>query len=195
MRKIVASVSGIRVLAMVMITGFLVSGPAVFGDPPDKTSKPATNPAKDAAAQTKPAKPDIPTLDEMLAQALKDNPDIRVGEAKIREAEAELNRTRLLVTQKVFAFRQSWEHQRALADLAEKEWKRCQNLHSSGALPRETLDEVQAKLAAAKAALAQIEAEMPYLLGKPHQSQGAATTISTNNPVFFEIVQPGKTFP
>jgi HEAT repeat protein len=41
------------------------------------------------------------TLEPMLAQAAQDNPDIRVAEAKLREADAELNRTRLLVAQKV----------------------------------------------------------------------------------------------
>src|SRR5437660_737827 len=48
-----------------------------------------------------PAQTTEPTLEEMLNKALKDNPDIRVAEAKVREAEAELNRTRLQVTQKV----------------------------------------------------------------------------------------------
>src|SRR5205823_10488997 len=52
----------------------------------------------------KPAQASEPTLEEMLTNALKDNPDIRVAEAKVREAEAELNRTRLQVTQKVLAF-------------------------------------------------------------------------------------------
>src|SRR2546425_220306 len=39
------------------------------------------------------------TLDELLAKALKDNPDLRVAESKVREAEAELNRTRLQALQ------------------------------------------------------------------------------------------------
>src|SRR5437660_3054330 len=45
--------------------------------------------------------PKSPTLEELLAKAAKDNPDIRVAESKVREAEAELNRARLMVTQKV----------------------------------------------------------------------------------------------
>src|SRR5436190_21623412 len=37
----------------------------------------------------KPGQTAEPTLEEMLNKALKDNPDIRVAEAKVREAEAE----------------------------------------------------------------------------------------------------------
>src|SRR5215469_3745646 len=51
--------------------------------------------AKQKAPQKKSA------LEEMLAEALKNNPDIRVAAAKLAEADAELNRTRLQVTQKV----------------------------------------------------------------------------------------------
>src|SRR5438270_13980694 len=45
--------------------------------------------------------PKPPTLEDLLAKAAKDNPDIRVAESKLREAEAELNRARLMATQKV----------------------------------------------------------------------------------------------
>ncbi len=39
----------------------------------------------------------------MLAEALRNNPDIRVAAAKLAEAEVELNRTRLQVMQKIVA--------------------------------------------------------------------------------------------
>src|SRR5206468_7820042 len=61
----------------------------------------------------KPAQAAEPTLEEMLTNALKDNPDIRVAEAKVREAEAELNRTRLQVTQKIVALQQALLAQKA----------------------------------------------------------------------------------
>src|SRR5262249_49519257 len=66
-----------------------------------------------------PAKQAEPTLEEMLNKALKDNPDIRVAEAKMREADAELNRTRLQVTQKVLIFHHSRESQKAMVKVAE----------------------------------------------------------------------------
>src|SRR3989442_3304097 len=59
------------------------------------------------------------SLEEMLAQALKANPDIRVAESKLREAEAKLNRTRLQVMQKVIAFQHTLEAQRSVVKEAE----------------------------------------------------------------------------
>lgn len=79
----------------------------------------------------------IPSLEEMLTIALKHNPDIRAGEAKLRAAEAELDRTRLEVVQKITAFRQEWLNQKGL-------------LRS-------------ARINAEKAS----EAELPFLLGRP----------------------------
>jgi hypothetical protein len=106
----------------------------------------------------------------MLAEALKNNPDIRVGEAKVREADAELNRVRLQVAHKVIAWRQAWEAQKTFVDSAEADAKRAQELHRRGAISQEEIGAVQQKLAQAKAKLAEMEAEMPLLLGKHPQA-------------------------
>jgi hypothetical protein len=105
------------------------------------------------------------TLEELLAQALKDNPDIRVAESKLREAEAELNRVRLLVTQKVVAQQRDIALQKAALDNAETTYRRAQQLHSSGALSQEEYRNAQLTLEKLKAELARVEAELPYLLG------------------------------
>ena len=52
-------------------------------------------------------------LEEMLQQALQNNPDLRVAAAKVGEAEAKLNRARLLVVQKIGAAYQAVEAQKA----------------------------------------------------------------------------------
>jgi hypothetical protein len=109
-----------------------------------------------------------PTLEEMLNKALKDNPDIRVADAKVREAEAELNRTRLQVTQKVLAFHYSRESQRAVLKFAEENMLRIQKLKATNAISQEDVKVAEQQLSAAKAKLAEIEAEMPYLLGEQH---------------------------
>src|SRR5262249_19275307 len=108
------------------------------------------------------------TLEEMLNKALKDNPDIRVAEAKVREAEAELNRTRLQVTQKVLAFHHARESQKALIKVAEEDLQRVQKLEANKVVPQEEVKEAQQRLSAAKAKLAEIEGEMPCLLGQQH---------------------------
>jgi hypothetical protein len=93
-------------------------------------------------------------LEEMLAEALKNNPDIRVAAAKVAEADAELNRTRLQVTQKVIALHHAF--------LAEK-----------GAVDSALLDEARQALTLAKAKLAELEAQLPAMLGKVARSADA----------------------
>ena len=61
--------------------------PAAFADKPSE-------------AKNKPAKS---RLEEMLEKALRDNPDLRLAVARVAEADAELNRVRLHVVQKVGA--------------------------------------------------------------------------------------------
>src|SRR5437868_10610793 len=81
--------------AIVVCSGAAV---AVHAQQPGSTKEPPK------ATQTAPADAGkVPRLEELLSRALKENPDIRVAETKLREAEAELNRTRLQVTQKVVA--------------------------------------------------------------------------------------------
>src|SRR6516225_8016208 len=85
---------GTVVLALALVASAWGQGSA--------TEKPGGNPggpkegegAKDAAKSK---------LEELLAQALRDNPDVRVAAAKAAEAEAVLSRARLQVVQKVVA--------------------------------------------------------------------------------------------
>ncbi len=130
--------------------------------------------SKDTPGPAKPERAPIPSLEEMLTKALKDNPDIRVAEAKLREAEAELNRTRLQVTQKVIAFQRSLDSQRALTELVEKDYKRISNMRKTGIADKTTETDIQQRLAQAKAKLAEVEAELPFLLGKQLQASAVA---------------------
>src|SRR6266446_4052252 len=127
----------------------------------------------------KPSQSAEPTLEEMLSKALKDNPDIRVAEAKVREAEAELNRTRLQVTQKVLAFHHTRESQKAIVKIAEEDLQRIQKLEASKAVSQGEVKQVQQRLSAAKAKLAEVEAEMPYLLGQQHKLEVILTPYAT----------------
>jgi hypothetical protein len=61
------------------------------------------------------------TLDEMLFVALRHNPEVRAAEAKLRQAEANLDRTRLEVVQKIIAFREKWQTQNAGLIVAKHE--------------------------------------------------------------------------
>jgi outer membrane protein TolC len=162
----------------------LLFGSAVMGEPPAGTKD-----GKKPSEEKKPSQ-----LEELIAQALQGNPDVRVAEAKMREAEAELNRTRLQAIQKVVAHQHNIETLEGAVKTAEArlrvaeanvqlggaERDRVAEIIKKGVVPKSELDAAQAKLAqahadreaaradlqAAKAALAKAQSELPYLLGK-----------------------------
>src|SRR5438552_2394915 len=123
-------------------------------------------PASSPAADEKKPEPKKSALGELLEQALRNNPDIHVAEAKLREAEAELNRTRLLVAQKVVALHANLEAARATVAVGEARLRRMQDLIKTGVGGREDLETATVALQQAKADLAKLEAESPYLTGK-----------------------------
>jgi hypothetical protein len=135
----------------------LLTGAALA--PGQAPAKPAETP-KEAPAKSK--------LEEMLAQALKDNPDIRVAAAKLAEAEAELNRVRLQVAQKVVAYHSALDLARSDLRAAEAALARLDRLGSK-LVSREELGAAQTAIINAKAKLAAVEAEAPYLVGKQPQ--------------------------
>jgi hypothetical protein len=137
------------------------------GEPP---ANPKSPPAKGASTQPSPEKDLTAGLEEMLAAALRNNPDIRVAEAKMREAEAELNRTRLQVMQKVITFRHSVATQKMTVLEAEERLKTQQKLRAGSLTTEEELRVAQLAVEQAKSKLATLEAEMPSLLGKLPQS-------------------------
>jgi hypothetical protein len=105
-------------------------------------------------------------LEEMLAEALKNNPDIRVAAANAALAEAELNRTRLQVTQKVIALHAALASQNAEVNYRKSQYERMKRLEETKSIGSEVLQEAQQKLVLAKAKLAELEAQLPALLGK-----------------------------
>ena len=148
-----------------------------------------------APPPSKPAEEKKPSaLEELLSQALRDNPDLRVAEAKVREAEAELSRTRLLVIQKVVAHQHTVETAQSAVQMAqakyavtvanvrvaEAEYQRFVEIAKKGVVAQSEVDTAavrvkqaqadveaaKATLQASKADLAKAQAELPYLLGK-----------------------------
>jgi hypothetical protein len=142
---------------------FLLTGFSLVLAQPGPTGKDEkVPPGKDK----EPAAKDKSKLEEWLDQALKSNPDIRVAEAKVQEAEAQLNRTRLQVMQKVATHYHAWTAQKAAVEAAEATWKRLQALGTKGVVGQEDMSQARAALEQAKAKLAEVEAERPYLVGK-----------------------------
>jgi hypothetical protein len=135
----------------------------VWSQTRDTDSKPDTKPP--AAKEKDKEAPAKSQLEVMLEIALRSNPDIRVADAKAREADAELSRTRLAVTRKVVVLYNNLEVARANVAVAERDLERLEALGKSG-VPAAELDVARAKLMQAKADLAKLEAEVPFLLGQ-----------------------------
>jgi hypothetical protein len=163
MRKSVVEMASVAALLLVGVLACGQEATPAASDPPATF----TEKAKDAPAKSK--------LEEMLEKALRDNPDLRLAAAKVAEADAELNRARLLVVQKVGAAYQAVEAQKAAVEFAAAELAEVKTHHDAGTMTEATLRAAQGKLIDAKAKLAALEAEMPYLLGKqPANSTAAA---------------------
>jgi hypothetical protein len=124
-----------------------------------------TKEAKEAAAKSK--------LEEMLEIALTHNPDIKVAEAKAREADAEVNRARLAVTQKVVQLYSNLESARTKVKRWQAEVERIGKLAATGAVDLALVNETEAQLVQAKAELAKLEAEVPYLVGEQNSKYHA----------------------
>jgi hypothetical protein len=136
-------------LTLVVVTGWS------FGQPPadkPKADKPDTAPVSRS-------------LEEALTKALQHSPEVQVAEAKVREAEAELRRTRLALVQKVIEAHAAIESSQAKVDQMEASFARIQTLVNRGAVSSEDLRSAESQLAAAKAQLAQAKAALNALTG------------------------------
>jgi len=112
------------------------------------------------------SQPKSVTLEEMLSQALRNNPDIRVAEAKLREAEEELNRVRMAVAQKVAAYQAEVAVKKTNAEEARSRYQMAEQLHQTNAIALDEFKSVTHKLEKAKSELAAVEAQLPYLVGE-----------------------------
>lgn len=174
-------------LLLALIPFLLVAGTVLAQAPSanDPEARPTTSPP---AGKEAPPKPKPSELEQLLAEALVHNPDIRVAEAKLREAEAELNRVRFQVVQKVSTLHHAVEAQKSMIVTVENELlvgppERRQN----GALA----------LAQEKAKLASLEAEFPAILGRPPQNASTDKTrgdsVNTTQ-IDFRLSEPPRSF-
>jgi hypothetical protein len=113
-------------------------------------------------------------LEEMLAAAMKDSPDVRVARAKLEkakaeaaEAEAEVNRAILQVAQKVTLLYKGVESQKETVASVQDEFKVAETHYQTGRITAGELAQARQKVIAAKAKLSDLESELTLVLGKP----------------------------
>ena len=102
----------------------------------------------------------------LLEQALKNNPDIRVAEMKLQQAEAELNRARMTAIHKIVVLQSQLRSARAELAEAEKSYKRMKDLSDAHAISAAELAQAALAVMSAKEKVTRSEAEFPYLIGK-----------------------------
>jgi len=138
------------------------------------------------AQEKKKPNPKDAELEDMYQQALQKNADIRVAEARVREAEAELDRIRQQVLHKILKFHHDVDAAKALAEEYRARYERELELFKKGASSLGEVGAAKATWEKGKADLKVLEAQLPYLLGKQATEKA---------PVFKESVNEGTREP
>lgn len=150
------------------------------GQPPGKLDpKPAEKPAEKPAASPG-AKP---KLEELLAEALRQNPDVLIAESKLREAEAHVRHTRMQVAQKLAEAYTALESQR---EKFAKSEELAQTLSRPNVATKVEQMKASVDLAEAKRQLVQVEASVYALAGRLPGGQAAQPPVE-----LFRIASPG----
>jgi len=147
--------------------------PAATAEEKDSNEKSDTKDTKETPAETDKQEEGLPPLAEMITIALENNPDIGVAVSQVREAEAELKRTRLTVVQQVMELEKKWSVQqqlianaRANVENAQKQEEYYKSLDKIGHDVRVQVAAAKINGKAAEVALVQAEAELATLQAK-----------------------------
>lgn len=111
-----------------------------------------------------PAKPD--SLEALQAEALKNNPDIKVALAKLRLAEAKFERVRTNLKLQVELAHAEVEAARAGFAEGNERYKRAQQLFVKGAIAREELGAAELTMLKLRSEKTVKEAQLHLLLGR-----------------------------
>jgi len=127
----------------------------------------------------------VMSFDEMLSRAMRNNPDIRAGRARVIAAEAELDQTRLNVLHKIADYRIRWKERAEDVPMWARELEQAlekQRIEGGLINRRESLAMqvrgCRRNLTVARALLRETEAELPYLLGRQNVTQANAADVA-----------------
>lgn len=151
-------------LHFVLMTGLL--GPV---QPPAAKEAPAAEPTVQLeyfAAKQEEVKPPT-SLEQAIAQALVNHPDMRLVEAELRVAEAKLAQARINVSQKVTEDFHRLEKDRADVEVAKANLEHQSQLFKKQAISQTEMKASQQQLANAKSRLAATENSWKLIMGNP----------------------------
>jgi hypothetical protein len=144
----------------VVILSLVLAAPAWGQQPPARPqpSQPGRAPDK--------AKPAADSLEGVIADAMKNNPDIRAAEAKVREAQNNLNKVRSEVMVAVAAAREIVQNAKEMHRAQEQLHAAKKELFRKGQLSSLEMLTSEIELQRSKATLVSAEAELHKLIGR-----------------------------
>jgi outer membrane protein TolC len=158
----------LRIIVALLIVG-LWTGWTSAQAPPGSGDVAAPSPAEPEGAAGEGADPAAgrmpDSLDGMLAIALRSNPEVLQAEAKLNRAQADLNQARLKVIREVITAFHERKKLEESTDVQLNQVERMQKMVETGQAPTESAGQARLQLTEARARLAQIEAQIRYMMG------------------------------
>jgi hypothetical protein len=144
------------------LAALLVAGGLLVGQPPAK-SEPSS---KDASKGKEPAKPTPGSLEDTLEKSLRSSADIKAAEAKVREAEAELNKVRHQVLTKATALHSDLTLAKRMLATAEQALARQRDAHQRGTVSVESIMAAESMVTKHRGEVEKLETELKSLRGE-----------------------------
>src|SRR5262245_57147025 len=117
-------------------------------------------------------------LEELLTTALRNNPDILVAEAKVREAELELRRCKMQLVTNITSARNKVREAQQMADVRAQEFQSQSDLKRKGVTTDSDYRHSETQLAQAKMGLVHAEAVLDSLTGATVQKLGSTLKVT-----------------
>ena len=149
---------------LIPLAAVLVAAGLVVAQPPSKKGTPESK--KTAPASKEPAKLTPGSLEDTLEKALRNSADIKSAEAKVRNAEAELNQVRQQVLMKATAVHSDLNIARRMLALSTETLKLTEAGVQKAIVPHETLLTAQMAVEKHRGEVEKLETELKSLRGE-----------------------------
>lgn len=136
-----------------------------------------------------PPKPPTDELEAAIASASANHPDVRLAQAKLQMAQAELDQAKLLVAQRIAATHAKLQAAKAQVGIEDLSYHRLRQLNAQKVVSTEEVQKGERLLAQAKAALAAAEAEWQAARGQPAGQRAADKDAAKTAPALATLME------